>query len=29
MVYEDVMAGVIIKKIKIKPQKPPEGFEGW
>ena len=27
-IYEDLMKG-ILKPIKIKKMKPPEGFEGW
>ncbi len=27
-IYESLMKGVL-KKLKIKPQSPPEGFEGW
>jgi len=29
IVYEDIMKSVTFTKLKIKPQLPPEGFEGW
>ncbi len=29
VIYESVMNGIKFTKLKIKPQSPPEGFEGW